>query len=169
MGAMDRDERRPLLLIDHDGVLNVPRLGRPDEAFEAVFTADGLTHRVPLGTAGRIARLEEVFDPVWATAWEGLAPALLAPHLGFGRDWPVLRFGVGSLKTETWKLAAVKKWCAENADGRRVGWLDDDLGPDAEAWAAERGDFLLVRTHELEGLNDEQVERLLAWAGGGDR
>jgi hypothetical protein len=152
--------------VDHDGVLNVPSLGRPDEAFERVFDAGGFRHRVPAGTSGRIARLEAAFEPVWATTWEEMAPLLLAPHLGFGRGWPVVRFDVGSLKAITWKLAAVKRWCEANAEGRRLGWIDDDLGPDAEAWAAARGGTLLVRTYETDGLTDAEVEQLLDWAAG---
>jgi hypothetical protein len=113
----------------------------------------------------RFARLQTAFECTWATTWEGDAPTLLARQLGFGSDWPVVYFRMGSITDGTWKLRQIKVWCEEHASGRRVAWVDDDLGPDAEEWASKRPGTLLVRTVEADGLTGEQTEFLLAWAG----
>ena len=106
---------KPLLLVDVDGVLNVFGFSwegyeEPDSELEKVFEAMGWTIRFPTGTAQRMARLNEAFDCVWATTWEERANDLIAPHLGVGADWPVIKFK-GWARHPTWKLPDVREWC----------------------------------------------------------
>ena len=164
---------KPLLLVDVDGVLNVFGFSwegyeEPDSELEKVFEAMGWTIRFPTGTAQRMARLSEAFDCVWATTWEERANDLIAPHLGVGADWPVIKFK-GWARHPTWKLPDVRKWCEDNARGRRVAWLDDDLHGDAEEWAAKRTEggepTVLVSTHNEKGLTDRLTRELMEWAG----
>ena len=80
---------RPVLLVDVDGVINVPGRGegnQRDEGFDSVFRAEGYKIRVPRGLCGRFWRLQEAFDCVWNTTWERDAPLSLAPRLGFGHQ-----------------------------------------------------------------------------------
>ena len=137
----------PLLLVDVDGVLNAVvgfPLGRRKDttspnAFEAEFVACNFPIRVPAGTRERIGTLETLFDCIWATAWEGRARSDLAPLLGFGADWPVIRFEDEFPDSGTWKLPAVQRF-AERPENRSrpLAWVDDDLEADALEWAARR-------------------------------
>jgi hypothetical protein len=110
---------RPVLLVDLDGVVNVFPVGIQDvEAWTAesefTFKVRGATFRVPRGIRERFRRLESVFDCVWATGWGEDAASFIHEHLGFGRDWPVIRFMIGG-DGQTWKLRQVQRWCDDNA------------------------------------------------------
>jgi len=60
-----------------------------------------------------------------------------------------------------WKIEALE----EHAGDRPAAWIDDNLDERAEHWARERAaPTLLVLTDAAVGLDDEHVERLLAWA-----
>jgi len=167
---------KPLLLVDVDGVLNVFGFGiegypsgaiNPAPEFEKVFAAQGYTISFPLGLTGRMAKLNEAFECVWATIWEDQANKLIAPELGVGYEWPVIKFQ-GWGRQYTWKLPDVREWCEENARGRRVAWVDDDLHSDAEEWAEERDragePTVLVSTNYQKGLTDRLTLELLEWA-----
>jgi hypothetical protein len=176
-----RDERSdpattPLLLVDVDGVLNAV-VGTPFGArkemtasmpFEAEFEASGLPIRVPAGTRERIEALQTLFDCVWATTWEDRARSELAPVLGFGADWPVIRFKDDFPDSGTWKLPAVQRYAErpEHRD-RPLAWIDDDLEPDALEWAAWRSRSgprtLMVRPDADLGFTSRHFRRLLAF------
>jgi hypothetical protein len=129
--------------------------------------------RVPQGTRERLELLERVFDMVWATTWMDQAAPLLCPRLGVGLRWPYVDLAreielawAGTWETETWKLPGIERW-AEGTD-RPIAWLDDDLGPDAMAWAERRTKLVaatcVVNTDPSLGLSDAEVAVLLAWA-----
>jgi hypothetical protein len=137
----------PLLLVDVDGVLNAI-VGFPfgtrkealaSDTFEAEFVARNFPIRVPAGTRERVATLQTLFECVWATTWEESARSDLAPVLGFGADWPFIRFTDDFPDGGTWKLPAVRRFAElpENRS-RPLAWIDDDLEPDALEWAAHR-------------------------------
>lgn len=166
----------PLLLVDVDGVLNAvvgsPFGIRDDQAssglFEAEFVACNFPIRVPAGTRERIGTLQRMFDCVWATTWEDRARSDLAPVLGFGADWPVIRFTDDLPYSGTWKLPAVQRFAElpENCS-RSLAWIDDDLAPDALEWAARRSRSgprtLMVRPDADVGFTSRHFDRLLAF------
>ncbi len=162
--------KRPLLLLDVDGVINVFRPGLQDgPAWAAVggldlaFQVQGHWLRVPRGMKERLKRLDEAFECVWATSWEGDAATVVGARLGIGRHWPFIRF-LSSRGTGRRKLAAISDWCDEHAQGRPLAWVDDDIDPSAWDWARNRGDTLLVPTRLDEGLTEHQADELLRWA-----
>ena len=161
--ASDVSGVRPLLLVDLDGVINVVGRGAGSRELEADFKREGHRMRVPVGMAGRFARLEEVFECVWATTWGEDAP-ILGRFFKFGATWPSIFIGAGSQPARTGKLPDVRGWCEANAVGRPVAWVDDDLWPDAYDWSVARGRTLILRTLPEEGLTDAQTDQLLAWA-----
>src|SRR5438046_1482707 len=62
---------RPILGVDVDGVLNLLEV-RPDARtvpVELWTTPSGKLIPIPAGTVGRLARLNDAFEMVWATAW----------------------------------------------------------------------------------------------------
>src|SRR5439155_25420384 len=144
-------------------VINVVGRKVKGQELEADFTREGHRIRVLLGTAQRFARLEAVFECVWATTWGQEAP-VLGRFLGFGATWPAIFIASGTRLGRTGKLPEVRRWCESNAVGRPVAWVDDDLWPDVHDWATARGQTLIVRTLPEEGLTDAQTECMLAWA-----
>jgi hypothetical protein len=155
---------RPILLVDVDGVLSVfgfPQHAAPPGRWANV---EGVTHLLSHAAADEVRALTGAFAPVWCTGWEERANEHL-PHLvGLG-PWPFLTFDRAMGRTSShghWKLAAID---AAVGPDRPLAWIDDDLGPACEAWAAARpGPTLLVTTHPATGLTPAQGAALRAWA-----
>ena len=88
--------------------------------------------------------------------------------LGFGSDWPIIRFQDDFPMSGTWKLPAVQRFAElpENSD-RPLAWVDDDLQPDTLEWAARRTrsgtPTLMVRPDADEGFTQRHFNRLLTF------
>jgi hypothetical protein len=161
-----QSSQRPILFVDVDGVISVfgftPSLERLPGPLHWI---DGIQHCIPEAAGGRLTRLSEAYELVWATGWEEKANEYL-PHLlklPF-RDLPCLTFdGRAVFGTAHWKLAAID----EHAGERPAAWIDDSLDEECREWArARRAPTLLVQTESAVGITDDHVERLLGWAGG---
>src|SRR6266540_498945 len=81
--------KRALLLLDVDGVINVFRPGLQEGpawaalgGLDLAFQVQGQWLRVPRGTKDRPKRLNEPFECVWATSWEGDAATVAGARLG---------------------------------------------------------------------------------------
>ena len=150
--------RRPLLLLDVDGVLN-PTAARtaPPEYGEHVLL--GVRVRLDPWHGGALRAMAGRFDLAWLTGWGGQANALVAPVLGLPA-LPVAPFAFGS---------PACRWPAARAyaGDRPLAWLDADPDGSGEAWAASRDHAvptLLVRTDPAVGLRPEHLARLAAFA-----
>jgi hypothetical protein len=163
---------RPLLLLDVDGVLNPWLMRRLPAGYQHhqigifdVILADW--H----GPAILELCQEASLDLVWATTWEDNANNEIAPRVGLPSDLPWIRFteDAADLFVETRKLAAVRR----SVGDRACVWIDDDLWPDAWAWAAQRTDAgvptLLVQPHPDEGLVAAHLDQIAKWAAGLER
>jgi Swiss Army Knife RNA repair-like protein len=153
---------RPILFIDVDGVISL--FGFPAGlAPEGRFTwVNGVPHFIsPCG--GRLLRLAERFELVWATGWEETANDYLPHLLGLPEQLPWLTFeGRAQFGTAHWKLDAITEYAGPS---RPMAWIDDCLDEECYAWAGNRaGPTLLVPTRCEEGMLDEHVDRLIAWA-----
>ena len=161
---MTKTTRPPILFLDVDGVISL--FGFAPDAGPLpgpLHWIDGMAHCIPQDVGGRLVRLAEAFELVWATGWEERAnehlPFIL--ELPF-RDLPCLTFdGRAVFGTAHWKVDAIDVYAGD----RPAAWVDDNLNEECRAWAEGRSaPTLLVETEPAEGLTDEQVERLLEWA-----
>jgi HAD domain in Swiss Army Knife RNA repair proteins len=156
--------QRPILFVDVDGVISLFGFAPGDDTLPGpVHWIDGVAHCIPDDVGMRLVRLAETFELVWATGWEERAnehlPFLL--KLPFG-DLPCLTFdGRAVFGSAHWKVDAIDEY----ARNRPAAWIDDNLDETCRAWAEHRAaPTLLVETSPAEGITDEQVARLLAWA-----
>jgi hypothetical protein len=154
----------PVLFVDVDGVISL--FGFPSESSEMpgpLHWIEGVAHCIPLAAGGRLVRLAERFELVWATGWEHKAnehlPLLM--QLPFG-ELPCLTFGGRAVfGSSHWKLGAMSAY----AGNRPAAWIDDNLDDACRLWARERpAPTLLVQSHASVGMTDEHVEKLLSWA-----
>jgi len=151
---------RPVLLLDVDGVLVVylPVLNDAGATYLEDGEVWGYETQLNLEAAPLIAELAERFDLAWNTRWGESANRALSPALGIGQ-LPVL--DLGDRECRFTKVPAVRAF----AGTRAVAWIDDELGDDAEAWAAARPHpTLLVRTNAVGGITRAATDRLLAFA-----
>jgi hypothetical protein len=158
------NETKPILFVDVDGVISLfgfaPGVG---ELPGPLHWIDGVAHCIPSTVGGRLIRLAEDFELVWATGWEERAnehlPYLL--DLPF-RDLPTLTFdGRAVFGSSHWKVDAIDEYAAE----RPAAWIDDNMSEECRAWAQRRGaPTLLVETRPSEGLTDDHVDQLRHWA-----
>lgn len=147
--------RRPLLLLDVDGVLVV---------VDVVLDADGWPASFepvlkPVAAA-LLARLTPAFDIWWNTRWGDLANTELAPQLGLPR-LPVV--DLSAWEDRFSKVGAVRSIVGD----RSAAWIDDEIGADEEQWATARArtiPTLLVQTDPDEGITTQHVDELLAFA-----
>jgi hypothetical protein len=156
--------QQPILFVDVDGVISVFGFTPGDGALPGpLHWIDGVAHCIPDDVGGRLVSLAETFELVWATGWEERAnehlPFLL--KLPF-RDLPCLTFdGRAVFGSAHWKLDAIDEY----AGNRPAAWIDDNIDEACTAWAERRAaPTLLVETSSAEGITDEHVKLLRAWA-----
>ncbi|WP_424532153.1 HAD domain-containing protein [Sphaerisporangium viridialbum] len=161
--------KRPLVLLDVDGVLNPARrhslwLRRHD------CVLDGQTYRILLNRRhGRqLAELARDADAelAWATTWEQHANDHISPRIGLP-SLPVIKVNSdpGSRAGEHFKTRHVAEYVA----GRPFVWFDDSLGtPDWQYLKDHPGvdEFLLVEVDPMTGLTDRHLARAREWLAG---
>ncbi|MGE5414270.1 MAG: hypothetical protein ACM3NW_08845 [Syntrophomonadaceae bacterium] len=151
---------RPILAVDIDGVVSLFGFEEtpPGVRFQLV---DGFVHCLSLDAAGRVRRLEEHFELVWASGWEDKANYYLPAALGLP-ELPHLSFdGAARAGTAHWKLAPLDAYCR----GRAMAWIDDNLDESCYEWARRRPEpTLLVPTESHRGLGEAETEALADWA-----
>ncbi len=158
-------ERRPLLLVDIDGVISLFGFERgahpgahPEGSFHSI---DGIPHFLSAEAAEHLLALAPTFELAWASGWEEKAneylPHLLGlprlPHLSFERS-------VGQTNAH-WKLDAIDA----HAGLRALAWIDDAFNDACHAWARARAaPTLLVETAPASGLTRREAQTLERWA-----
>jgi hypothetical protein len=158
-GLMDgfaTGSRRPVLLVDVDGVVSVFGAVAADPAAVLATQVDGHPHLLSRRAGALLARLTRTFACVWCTGWEERAEEHLPGLLGLPGGWPHLPLGTG------WKLEAID--AAFGAD-HALAWIDDVHGDAERAWATARpGPTRLVTTDPAVGLTEAHAWELETWA-----
>jgi hypothetical protein len=159
--------RRPLLLVDIDGVISLfggtvssrsPFAGRAG-SFHSI---DGMPHFLSSTAAAHLLDLQRDFELAWCSGWEEKANEHLPHLLGLPPALPFLRFerSVGRANAH-WKLDAIDEF----AGVRALAWIDDALNAACHEWAAARSaPTLLVQTEPEHGLTEREARLLSAWA-----
>jgi hypothetical protein len=156
---------KPILFVDVDGVISLFGFTSTTDHMPGPFHwIDGVAHCIPEACGGRLTRLSERFELVWATGWEEKANEYLPFLLNLpASELPVLWFdGRAVFGSAHWKLEAIDEYAGD----RPAAWIDDNLDEACEAWARSRpAPTLLVKTESAVGMSEEHVRRLLDWAG----
>ena len=164
----------PILLLDVDGVLNAALLELPEGWRRGTFNGFLLSWD-PTVTA-RLRELHELgrVEIRWLTTWAEKADELLAEPMGLPRGLRVHgREGVASTgfsgrlrgAAGWWKLDAARK-LAEAEPGRRIVWIDDELGDQADdvvEWLGAHPHVLGVAPDLFAGLTHEHLDAIEAW------
>ena len=154
---------KPDLFVDVDGVISLIGIAPEADYPGAFHQVDGILHCIANDAGGRLQRLEERFELVWATGWEEKANEYLPLILGLPfKELPSLTFdGRAVFGTAHWKLEAIDDYAGD----RPAAWIDDNLDERCRAWAEQRSaPTLLVQTDPATGMSDAHVEQLLLWA-----
>lgn len=151
---------RPLLLVDIDGVLNPWAIDECPAGFSEywLFPEDEEPVRLAAAHGEWLMELAKHFDVVWASAWGSQAHRLLGPILGL-EEFPFVPMPDTPFQPRD-KVPAVAMFVGD----RPAAWVDDQMVPEAHAWARSRGEpTLLLEVDHRVGLGRGDVERLLAW------
>lgn len=168
----DPPTRKPLLMVDIDGVLSL--FGFPPQAPPegSLHFIDGIPHFLSATAARHLLALVSLFELVWCSGWEEKADEHLPRLLGLPRGLPHLSFergagtgGDGAASDKSidghWKLAAIDAY----AGARALAWIDDCIDATCSAWAQARtAPTLLVRTSSAQGLTGPEAAQLRTWA-----
>jgi HAD domain in Swiss Army Knife RNA repair proteins len=155
-----------MLALDVDGVISLFGFDGPmTDAPGEFHLISGMAHCIDPEVGGRVSRLAEVFDIVWATGWEDRANEALPRILSLPGDLPYLTFeGRARFGTAHWKVDAIDEYAGD----RPVAWIDDCLDQTCWEWAGAReAPTLLVPTEPDIGLMDRHVEAMLDWVSEG--
>jgi hypothetical protein len=160
-----KEAKKPILAVDVDGVISLFGFDSIEEAPGRFELIDGVPHCIPPEVGGRLARLAEHYELIWATGWEDRANFHLPRILGMADELPYLTFdGRARFGTAHWKLEALEDY----AGNRPLAWVDDSLDDSCFEWAASReAPTLLVHTESAVGLEEAHVDALIAWVKDG--
>lgn len=152
---------RPLLLVDVDGVLNPYGADAysGDYVEHRLFPTDDEPVRVSVQHGAWLRRLNGLFELAWASSWQEEANRLLTSLLKL----PSLPFV--QLPTSPFPPSAKVPSVAAFVGDRAAAWIDDELTPEAHAWAAQRSaPTLLLPIVPHVGLTIDAVLSLEAFA-----
>jgi hypothetical protein len=158
-----RNNQKPLLFIDIDGVLSLFGFQSDSRPAGVWLNVEGIVHLISATASEHLQRLAEPFDLVWCSGWEEKANEHLLGALVLPAALPFLTFTALDGASRHWKLAAIEAHAGE----RPLAWVDDAHDDSCRAWASSRAaPTLLVTTDPAAGLTNAHVVALERWADG---
>ena len=158
-----RNNRKPLLFVDIDGVLSLFGFQSDTRPQGAWLNVEGIVHLISATASEHLHRLAALFDLVWCSGWEEKANEHLLAALVLPDALPFLTFTTEEGASRHWKLAAIEAYAGDRA----LAWIDDAHDDSCRAWASQRpAPTLLVTTDPAAGLTIAHVEALERWAAG---
>jgi hypothetical protein len=156
------NSRRPLLLVDVDGVISLFGFALDERPVGRFLMVDGIAHFLS-GTAGdHLRELSAAYELAWCTGWEEKANDYLPRALGLDGPLSYIPLSGHALPRAHWKLAGID---ANVEADRPLAWIDDAHDDACTAWAAARpGPTLLVAADPPTGITAEHVAALRDWA-----
>ena len=153
--------KRPLLLVDIDGVISLFAFEGAPPATGSFHSIDGIPHFLSAKAAENLLALAHSFELAWASGWEEKANEYL-PHLLGLPKLPHLSFEGRVGRTNAhWKLDSIEAYVGE----RPVAWIDDAFNDACHEWAGARAEpTLLVQTTPAQGLTRREASILERWA-----
>jgi hypothetical protein len=158
----DVSSRKPLILLDVDGVLNNYSWGSatvyPDEK-KTVVNAFPIRYSPTIVSAFNNFSRDGLAEVRWLTAWGGNARKLLAPALGID-DFLTVR-------DDSWtpNKQIVAKTIADSCPDRPIVWIDDEMvefaGTDMPFWKARPHTLMVEPKQRLTFEEVEQVREFL--------
>jgi hypothetical protein len=155
--------RRPLLMVDVDGVISLFGFDPGSVPPGRYVNVDGIVHLLSATAGGHLRELAREYELAWCTGWEEKANEHLPRALNLPGPLPWLRFDrVAKAADAHWKLAAIDAFAGAE---RPVAWIDDAHDHSCHAWALSRGaPTLLVATEPAVGITADHVSALLGWS-----
>ena len=162
--------RKPLLLIDVDGVISLFGFdaGAPPPGRLALI--DGHAHLLSQRAGTCCAAWRRASSPCGARAGRTAPTSTCRCLLGLPRAWPHVRLDRGSTSVGTsvaghWKLAPIDAFAGPD---RPLAWIDDVLDDACDAWAAARpGRRCSSRRTPAVGLTEAHEAAADAWLRAG--
>lgn len=149
---------KPILLLDVDGVLNVPRKRPTVRPIKVYPKFDGKTFRLSFWPTPRTARFMrmawELFDVRWLTCW------------GKGADVIAKRYGLNERPEIRWMPLGTKAAGAASAlrDFKgRVAWIEDGISDEEKALVTAKG-WRYFHCDPFIGVTGEHMKQLRAFA-----
>ena len=160
---MPANSRKPLLLMDVDGVISLFGFTPDKRPAGAFLSVDGVLHYLSAAAGDHLRRLSAPYELVWCSGWEERANEYLPQALGLPGPLHHITFaGAPGWADRHWKLDAIE---AHAGPDRALAWIDDDHDEDCREWARERpGPTLLLTTEPPTGITDRHVAELERWA-----
>lgn len=150
---------KPILLLDVDGVLNVPPRKRPTRwtylPVEVRGKVFNLQWRPNKWTLRFMKMAWNLFDVRWLTAWRDGANAI-AKHYGLDARQVIPDIGGESWKASS-AASALRDW------NGRVAWIEDGIDDTAKALVKERG-WAYFHCHPFVGVTGEHMKAIRSFA-----
>jgi hypothetical protein len=155
--------RKPLLLVDVDGVISLYGFASNERPPGRFVSVDGIGHFLSAAAGPHLLDLGQTFELAWCSGWEERANEYLLHALGLPAPLAYLAFDPAPAGGRPhWKLPAIDAYAGPE---RALAWIDDSHDEESRAWARARpGPTLLVDTEPATGITERHVERLKRWA-----